>query len=164
MTTRSRTGAPQDDVATQVLRQLRQVFNAVKSNFQQVERMVGLGGAQVWALSVVRDNPGLGIGALARKLDIHQSTASNLVKALIERGFVAAAKDDADRRAVRLRVLPAGMKLLRHVPAPNAGGLLPGALRSLDTATLERLRVDLGALIVALGADERGAKIPLVDL
>jgi len=156
--------APQDDAAIQVLRQFRQVFNAVKAHFQQVERSVGLGGAQVWALSVVRDNPGLGIGALARTMDIHQSTASNLVRTLVERGLVAAAKDDADRRAVQLRVLPAGTRLLKHVPGPFAAGLLPAALRSLDAPTLERLQEDLGALIVALDADERGAKIPLADL
>jgi DNA-binding MarR family transcriptional regulator len=153
----------QDDAATQVLRQFRQVFNAVKSHFQQVEKTLGLGGAQVWALSVVRDHPGLSIGALARTMDIHQSTASNLVKALAERGLVAAAKEGADRRTVQLHLLPAGARLLKDSPGPF-NGLLPSALRSLDEQTLERLREDLGVLIVALGADERGAKIPLIDL
>jgi DNA-binding MarR family transcriptional regulator len=156
--------APQDDAAVQVLRQFRQVFNAVKTHFQQVERSVGLGGAQVWALSLVHDEPGIGIGTLARTMDIHQSTASNLVKALIERGLVAATKDASDRRAVQLAVLPAGAKLVRQLPGPFQGGLLPVALRSLDAATLARLHEDLDRLIVALGADERGAKIPLADL
>src|SRR4051794_36551587 len=94
----------QEDAASQVLRQFRQVFNAVKSHFQQVERRAGLGGAQVWALSIVRDHPGIGVGMLARTMDIHQSTASNLVRALIARGLVAAAKDGADRRVVRVRL------------------------------------------------------------
>jgi DNA-binding MarR family transcriptional regulator len=171
MPTRTKTAAAgprarrsrQDDPATQVLRQFRQVFNAVKSHFQQVEKTLGLGGAQVWALSVVRDHPGLSIGALARTMDIHQSTASNLVKALVERGLVSAAKEGADRRTVQLHLLPAGARLLKDSPGPF-NGLLPSALRSLDERTLERLREDLGVLIVALGADERGAKIPLIDL
>jgi DNA-binding MarR family transcriptional regulator len=153
----------QDDAATQVLRQFRQVFNAVKSHFQQVEKTLGLGGAQVWALAVVRDHPGMGIGALARTMDIHQSTASNLVKALVERGLIAAAKDGTDRRTVQLHLLPAGARLLKDSPGPF-NGLLPSALRSLDAPTLERLRADLAVLIVALGADERSAKIPIADL
>lgn len=153
----------QEETATQVLRQFRQVFNAVKSHFQHVEKSLGLGGAQVWALSVVRDHPGVGIGALARTMDIHQSTASNLVKALVERGLVSAAKAGADRRTVQIHLLPAGARLLKDSPGPF-NGLLPSALRSLDEATLLRMREDLAVLIVALGADERGAKIPLVDL
>ena len=52
-----------DEPAARVLRQFRQVFNAVKTHFRQVEKTVGLGGAQVWALSVIRDIPGIGIGA-----------------------------------------------------------------------------------------------------
>jgi DNA-binding MarR family transcriptional regulator len=152
-----------DDAAVIVLRQFRQVFNAVKSHFQQVEKTVGMGGAQVWALSIVRAHPGIGIGALARAMSIHQSTASNLVRTLIEREMVAAVKDGVDRRAVRLKLLAAGAKVLKNAPGPFAG-LLPDALRSLPTATLARLQTDLGELIVAIEADEAGASIPLADL
>ena len=42
---------------TQVLRRFRVVYSAIRTHFQTVEKQVGLGGAQVWALSVVRDNP-----------------------------------------------------------------------------------------------------------
>jgi DNA-binding MarR family transcriptional regulator len=146
--------------AAHVLRQIRQVFNALKSHFQQVEKTVGLGGAQVWALSIVRDQPGLGLGALARAMDIHQSTASNLVKTLVERGLVAAAREEPDRRTVQLKLLPAGARALKRAPAPT-GGILPAALASLDAATLRSLKGDLAELIRALGADERGARIPL---
>ena len=151
-----------EDAAVAVLRQFRQVFNAVKSHFQQVEKTVGLGGAQVWALSVVREQPGIGMGALAKAMSIHQSTASNLVRTLIEREMVAAAKQGADRRTVQLSLLPAGAKVLRNAPGPFAG-LLPDALKSLPPETLARLRADLAQLIVAIAADEAGASILLAD-
>jgi len=152
-----------DDVAVVVLRQFRQVFNAVKAHFQQVEKTVGIGGAQVWALSVVRDNPGIGVGALARTMSIHQSTASNLVRTLIDREMVLGVKEGADRRAVQLSLLPAGAKVLKNAPGPFAG-LLPDALKSLPPETLARLSEDLGQLIVAIAADEAGASIPLSDI
>jgi DNA-binding MarR family transcriptional regulator len=78
------------------------------------------------------------VGALARAMSIHQSTASNLVRTLIERELVAAAREAADRRTVQLR--------------------------SLEPATLQRLHAHLARLIVALGADERGGAILLSDL
>src|ERR1700759_5414636 len=133
--------ADHDAAAVAVLRQFRQVFNAVKAHFQQVEKTVGMGGAQVWALSVVRDNPGIGVGALAKAMSIHQSTASNLVRTLIDREMVVAAKQGADRRAVQLNLLPAGAKVLKNAPGPFAG-LLPDALKSLPAETLERLQTD----------------------
>jgi DNA-binding MarR family transcriptional regulator len=151
------------DAAIAVLRQFRQVFNAVKAHFQQVEKTVGMGGAQVWALSLVRDNPGIGVGALAKAMSIHQSTASNLVRTLIDREMVVGAKQGTDRRAVQLNLLPAGAKVLKHAPGPFAG-LLPDALKSLPPETLARLEEDLGRLIVAIAADEAGASIPLSDI
>jgi len=154
---------PADAAAARVLRQFRQVFNAVKTHFQQVEKKVGLGGAQVWALSVIRDAPDIGMGELARAMNIHQSTASNLVKALVERELVAATKGSVDRRAVQLRLLPAGARILRRAPGPFAG-VLPSALATLDDKTLNRLETDLAKVIAVLGADEQAGGIPLSEL
>ncbi|HVZ43923.1 MAG TPA: MarR family winged helix-turn-helix transcriptional regulator [Ramlibacter sp.] len=150
------------DPAIQVLRRFRLVFNAVKTHFRQVEKKAGLGGAQVWALAVVRDRPGIGVSELARAMDIHQSTASNLIRALVEQELVAASKTGTDRRAVQLRVLPAGGRVLKRAPAPFTG-VLPEALRSLDRPTLKRLDRDLARLIELLGGDERAAHLPLSD-
>ncbi|WP_374511832.1 MarR family winged helix-turn-helix transcriptional regulator [Niveibacterium sp.] len=143
-----------------VLRQFRIVFNAVRTHFQQVELQAGLGGAQVWALSVVRDHPGIGIGELARRMDIHQSTASNLVKTLVKREMVAVARGAEDRRSVELRILAAGQLALDKVPGPFEG-VLPDALARLPQATLERLGEDLSVLIDVLEADAEAGQIPL---
>ena len=105
-----------DDAGKQVLRQFRQVYNAVRTHFQKVEKIVGLGGSMVWALSLVRDRPGIGVRGLAEAMAVHQSTASNLVRGLLDRQLISAAKDGPDRRTVQLRLLPAGAKLLRGMP------------------------------------------------
>ncbi|CAM3728681.1 MarR family winged helix-turn-helix transcriptional regulator [Roseateles saccharophilus] len=158
-----RTPAPPlelSEPATRVLRRFRLVFNTVKTHFQQVEKQAGIGGAQLWALSLIDTRPGLGSGELARAMDVHQSTASNLVRALVARGFVQAGKDDADRRTVQLTLLPEGRAVLDKAPMPLSG-VLPQALASLDAATLTRLDEDLARLIDVLDGDARAAKIPL---
>jgi DNA-binding MarR family transcriptional regulator len=149
--------------AARVLRQFRIVFNAVKSHFRQVERDAGIGGAQLWALSEIRAAPGIGVNDLARALDVHQSTASNLVKALLERGLVAAARSERDRRIVLLTLLPEGEQVLDAAPMPFAG-VLPGALAGLDLATLARLETDLAKVIQLLETDPSSANIPLAEL
>ncbi len=151
------------ECAARVLRRFRLVFNAVKAHFQQVEKTAGIGGAQVWALSVISAEPGIGVNALARAMDIHQTTTSNLVKLLVAAELVAAEKYGSDRRTVQLRVLPTGARVLRKAPGPFAG-VLPESLARLDASTLHRLDADLAALIGELGADERGAGLPLAHL
>lgn len=148
--------------AVRVLRQFRIVFNTVKSHFRQVERDTGVGGAQLWALSEIRATPGIGVNDLARALDVHQSTASNLVKSLLERGLVVADRSGRDRRIVLLSLLPAGEAVLESAPAPFAG-VLPGALAGLDLATLDRLETDLASVISLLRADPASAKVPLAE-
>lgn len=145
---------------TRVLRQFRIVFNSIKSHFRQVERDAGLGGAQLWALSVIAQSPGIGVTELARALDIHQSTASNLVRTLTSRGLIASAREGMDRRGVALRALPTADAVLQRAPQPFVG-VLPDALASLDAATLARLEHDLDALIARLAADETDAHVPL---
>jgi DNA-binding MarR family transcriptional regulator len=149
-----------DAAAVRVLRQFRLVFNTVKTHFQQVEKRAGLGGAQVWALSVVRDRPGIGVNELARAMDVRQPTASNLVRSLAEQDMLEVRKDALDGRAVMLHLRPAGARILKRAPGPFTG-VLPEALAELDPDTLERLERDLAILIKTLGADERGASIPL---
>lgn len=148
--------------AARVLRRFRIVFNAVKTHFRQVEREVGIGGAQLWALATIRDNPGIGMNGLARAMDVHQSTASNLAKSLVDQKMIAAAKKSIDRRTVSMRILPAGRRVLLAAPPPFAG-VLPQALESLDARTLSRLDRDLGKLIAVLDGDERSAGIPLAQ-
>lgn len=149
--------------AQTVLRQFRMVFNAIKTHFRQVEKRAGMGGAQLWALSVIASHPGIGVQALARAMDLHQTTTSNLVKTLVQTELVAAERNGSDRRAVQLRVLRAGERVLRRAPAPLSG-VLPDALSRLDRPTIERLHHDLAALLELMAADRHAAGLPLAQM
>jgi len=146
-----------------VLRRFRVVFNAVRSHFREMEKQVGLGGAQVWALSLIKAKPGIGMGEVAASMEIHQSTASNLIKVLLRKELVTLDKDPDDRRNVRLKILPAGSRLLKKVSGPFEG-VLPAALSNLNESTLKRLDEDLGQLISLLNADEAAEETPLANI
>lgn len=146
-----------------VLRRFRVVFNAVRTHFRHMEKQVGLGGAQVWALSVIKANPGIGMGEVASNMEVHQSTASNLIKTLLRKELITLEKAPDDRRNVRLKILPAGSRLLKKVPGPFEG-VLPDALSSLSEDTLLRLDEDLGKLIDVLNADEAAEETPLAQI
>jgi DNA-binding MarR family transcriptional regulator len=149
--------------ATEVLRKFRQVFNAVKNHFQQVEKKVGIGGAQVWALSLIHEHPGIGVNDLSNLMDIHQSTASNLIKSLVTSELVEVRKNIEDKRIVELHINSAGKRILKKAPTPFSG-VLPHALLQLNPKVLVRLNDDLSDLLNLLEADESAAKIPLANL
>ena len=149
-----------DDHAARVLRQFRLIFNTVRRHFQTMEKQSGIGGAQVWALSLVAQHQGFGVTQLAALMDIHQSTTSNLVRSLIKSGLLHSEKSASDRRVVELYVLPEGVKLLKKIPGPFAG-VLPHALQRMDEVTLLQLEHNLSALINRLEVDEKAAQTPI---
>src|SRR5947209_19998420 len=73
----------------EVLEQFRVIVKSIRRHYQDVERRAGVSGAQLWALAQIAEQPGGQVGALARALAVHQSTASNLVRGLEARGLVA---------------------------------------------------------------------------
>lgn len=149
--------------SVRVLRQFRILFNAVRTHFREVERTAGIGGAQLWALSVIGQRPGIGVSELARALDIHQTTASNLVKALVEQALIATQPSETDRRAVALSVTLQGKRILKSAPTPFSG-VLPAALQKMTPKQLARLEKDLGALIAEVAPKANAARTPLADL
>ena len=159
----SKPSANPSDSAAHALRQFRVVFNAVRTHFRQVEKETGLGGAQVWALSLIQKSPGVGVGEIATHMDIHQSTASNLIKVLLKKELITLGKSPEDKRVVELRVTPEGKKALKKMPGPFEG-VLPDALRQLDDVTLANLNRDLEKLVHLLAADEDAGNIPLAHL
>jgi DNA-binding MarR family transcriptional regulator len=146
--------------AVRVLRQFRVVFNSVRKHFRATERKAGVSGAHVWALSLVQEHPQIAVGGLAHAMDVHQSTASNLVRLLLAEGLVAAERDPTDKRAVRLTISPKGRRILRSAPNPYEG-VLPEALQELQSTTLRRMERDLAELIAILDPDQSGAHVPL---
>lgn len=138
--------------AVRVLHRLRVACISMKTHLREIEKQAGMAGSQLWALSVVAQKPGVGVSDLARAMDIHQSTASNLIRPLLDGGLIVAARSAQDRRAVQLRITPKGTRALRRTPGPYAGAL-PDALGALDAPTLKRLDRDLGRLVDVLGAD-----------
>lgn len=136
----------------QVLLRFRRLLGAVRRHFQALEKQTGIGTVQLWALQIVEARPGIGVSELARRLEVHQSTASNLVKLLMARGLLLGERSGGDRRMLSLTLAPAARELLARVPQAFAGAL-PAALAQLEPASLQRLDADLQRILAALPSD-----------
>lgn len=150
--------------ANEALRQFRVIFGAVRQHYQEVEKACGISGAQIWALSALRDSPGLKVSELAQALSIHASTASNLLDKIEKAGLIRRERNSTDQRVVRLYLTDAGMRMVNDAPRPLTG-ILTHALSALPEATLARLNDDLRQLIAQMDtADVRDAQTPLTEI
>ncbi len=144
-----------------VLARFRILFQSVRRHYQRVERESGVTGAQLWALAHVGKHPGTRMGALARTLAIHPSTASNLVRRLEGLELVARQREGRDQRTVQLYLTVKGARALRHAPQPLIG-VLQQALSELPAPRLRSLDRHLNELIRGIKVkDLRSQAIPI---
>lgn len=152
------------DPAMEALQHFRHIFKSVKKHFHWVEQQTGVSGAQLWALGVVAETPGLKVTELAQALAIHQSTASNLVDKLVKQKLLRRERGDEDQRIVRLFPEPLGLVLVKGAPRP-VRGVLPDALGRLTTADLSQLNLLLASVVRKMKVrDASGKTTPLADI
>lgn len=116
-----------------------------------------LRGAQVELLRLVEDQPGVGVAAAARALQLAPNSVSTLVNQLLDAGLITRSTSPGDRRAAHLRLTDSGEKRLAawrqarsELIATGMARLSPG-----DVAALERALPALRNLIATLDEEVR---------
>jgi len=103
-------GRTRDEDIALIAGGLPQVMGALMSHQPLRTGALDVTMAQGRVLMVVGHGPGCTMGELASKLGIGVSAATGLVDRLVERGVLERESDPADRRAVRVRMSPAGIR------------------------------------------------------
>lgn len=132
-----------------VLQRFRVLIRTAQRHSQWIERQSGVTGAQLWVLQELLDLPGLRVGELARRMALHQSTASNMIDRLETSGLIRKERTSADQRVVRLYLTEAGQALLERAPAPARGIFLEG-LSMLEAEELGSLQGVLDKLLLQI--------------
>lgn len=136
-----------------VLQNLRRVFRSIQAHSRWVEKQCGVSAAQLWAIWELSTQPGLRVSDLSTLMSIHQSTASNMLDKLEDKGLVRRERRGPDQRVVRLYLTEEGGRLLADAPRP-AQGALTHALQQVSDEALQQLESGLGQLIRSMDADE----------
>jgi DNA-binding MarR family transcriptional regulator len=142
----------------QVLRRFRLIFKAVQQHSQWVEARCGVSSAQLWVIWEIHNKPGIRVTELAEAMSIHQSTASNLLLKLTQKGLVARERDQQDQRVVSLYLTEQGNETLANAPPP-AQGILQHALFQLPDTALESICANLDTLIAEMNISDKEAEM-----
>lgn len=138
--------SPPEATPLSVLQRFRVVIRTAQRHSQWIERQSGVTGAQLWAMQELSERPGLRVGELANMMALHQSTASNMIDKLESGELIRKERTAADQRVVRLYLTDKGGDLLLRAPSP-ARGVLPEALRMLESEELAQLQAALDTLL-----------------
>ena len=112
--------------------------------------------AQVEVLRVVEASPGIGTGRVAEQLQLVPNTVSTLVGELVTAGLLTRERDEADRRAARLRLTATAQERLEQWGAVR-DQVVSAALAQLDPRERQALADALPAvrhLLAVLDAAE----------
>ncbi len=100
------------DIGEQILTALRRVTRAVDRYSRQLAQNHGLTGPQALIMTQVARSDGIGMGELARRVNLSQGTVTDIANRLESRQLLVRQRDSADRRRVTLSLTPAGKALL----------------------------------------------------
>jgi DNA-binding MarR family transcriptional regulator len=134
-------GTPDRDLAA-ALAALNALVDALRLGSRNIERRLGISGAQLFVLQKLEEGPVSSLKELAARTFTHQSSVSVVVTRLVARGLVARTTFPDDARRVTLALTARGRALLAKAPETLQARLL---------ASLERLsRTERKSLVDAL--------------
>lgn len=131
---------------------LRRVVRALGASARGVSPR-GLSGAQLFVLRQIAAAPSLSLRELAERTLTGQSTVSEVVGRLVERGLVARVASLSDARRAELTLTARGRRAIAGTEA-TAQERLANGLAALPRAQRIRLADALDAWLIAAGLDD----------
>lgn len=138
--------------ARRVMDALRRLVRALRLSSSEVERRLGISGAQLYVLVELEAAPRCSIGDIAKRTQTDPSSVSTVVARLVEQGLVARTADPIDARRAILGVTAKGRALVRKA-GPPAQTRIVDALATMTPERRRSLAGSLDVLVTALGAD-----------
>src|SRR5436190_6663730 len=152
----------QDEPTRRVMDALRRIVRVLSASAHGPAARRGPTGAQLFVLRQIDAAPGLSIGELAARTLAGQSTVSEVVSRLVERGLAARRANPTDARQTRLVLTARGRAVVRDT-APTAQERLAAGLTTLDATERERLAPALERWLEAAGPTELAARMVFED-
>jgi DNA-binding MarR family transcriptional regulator len=139
--------------APRAMDSLRRLVHALHVATRGSERSVGLSTAQLFVLRQIALAPGQSMSEIGVRTRTTQSSVSEVVGRLVQRGLVTRRPAAADRRRAELRITPQGEAILARAPETIQERLVAG-LGRLGASERRALAATLEAWIAASGLEE----------
>ncbi|RII29177.1 MAG: MarR family transcriptional regulator [Geobacter sp.] len=137
---------------SEVIDNLRRVFQAINEHSKTAEQATGLTGPQLWALKMLANDAPLRISDLARQMYLRPATVVGIVDRLEGKGLVTRTRSREDRRAVDLKLTEMGVAVVAKAPEVAQVMLLKG-LNELSDEQFLHVVEGMRQMVRILGAE-----------
>jgi DNA-binding MarR family transcriptional regulator len=144
--------AMRDREIADVLDNLRRVFKVVHRYSKRAEKVGGLTGPQVWAMTVLAESAPIRVTDLAQRMYLHPSTVVGILDRLEQQMQVVRTRSEKDHRVVTVSLTAKGRETVSKVPQIAQGLLLTG-LKELSDTDLKTTSEGLRRLVAILGVE-----------
>jgi len=139
------------ETVSEILDNMRRVFQVVNEQSKKVERETGLTGPQLWAIKTIAQGAPIMVSEIARQMYLHPATVVGILDRLEKQDLVTRMRSQEDRRVVRVELTARGAALVKKAPEV-AQGLLVSGLETLPITRLKNIAEGLDQLVALLGA------------
>lgn len=139
-----------DEASSRAIDALRSIVRAIGASSRTATSGGGISGAQLFALRQISDKPHITIGELAERTLARQSSVSELVSRLVDRGFLSRSSSPDDARQVELSLTTKGKKAISESRTTAQEKLIAG-LGILPKAKREQIADGLEQWLAAAG-------------
>ena len=136
---------------TDIVDDIRRVFQVVNEHSKRAEKDTGITGPQLWAIKTIAENAPIKGAELARRMFIHPTTVVGILDRLEVRGLIVRTRSKSDRRVVEIELTGQGKALVASAPEVAQRMLVKG-LEKLPETNLSRISDGLEELVRILGA------------
>lgn len=140
-----------DAAAASFVDAMRGIVHALRGASRTSEQQLGVHGAELLVLRKLADAPAASLAELAARTQTDPSTASVVVRGLVERGLATRTVAREDRRRTLIAITAAGRRVVQAAPEP-AHSRVARVAAPLGPAELRAVASQLGNLAVRLTA------------
>ena len=118
--------ADQSQVMSDILDNIRRVFQILNEHSEKVERETGLTSPQLWTMKVIAEEAPIRVDDIARRIYLHPVTVIGILDKLESKGLVVIKRSWWNRRVVFVELTDAGNKMIESAPEVAQGLLISG--------------------------------------
>ena len=149
-----------DPIISNIIDNLRRVFQVLDEQSKKVERETGLTSPQFWTLKTINESSPVNVSDLANNLYLHPITIIGIIDHLEKQDLVKRCPSKDDYRVVWIELTAKGNDLVKSAPEV-AQGLLVSGLEEISANNLIEIDRSMKHLVKIFGAQKTPPKLIL---